>query len=240
MSALPATRPFRRFPAWLLLTLALILAVGMPVEASSSVVISGPRTVKRVALTFDDGWDVGACARITSTLRANGAVGTFFINGLYVAGARSQWRRALRGMDVGNHTRAHLQLTRLSSAEIRHQIRSNERLLEQVLGRPILKLLRPPYGSYDERVRSIASSLGYRRIVLWDHDTFDWRSGSTTSGVIARATGGGSGSIVLMHCGPEVTVRALPAIIRSYKARGYQLVGLSTLLGMRKGGGAPR
>ena len=55
------------------------------------------------------------------------------------------------------------------------------------------------------------------------------------SGVIERATAGGSGAIILMHCGPSVTVRALPAIIRSYRQRGYQLVGLSTLLGMHGG-----
>lgn len=216
---------------WLLLLVALVLAVGAPAEAASSVVRAGPGSVRQVALTFDDGWDVGACARIASMLRAHGAVGTFFINGLYVHGAPAAWRSALRGMDVGNHTRAHLDLTRLSSAAIRHQIASNEKVIEQILRRPMLKLLRPPYGAYDSRVQRIARSLGYRRIVLWDHDTLDWMSSVTVSGVIARATAGGNGSIVLMHCGPQVTVRALPAIIRSYQQRGYRLVGLGRLLG---------
>jgi peptidoglycan/xylan/chitin deacetylase (PgdA/CDA1 family) len=216
---------------WLLFALVLVLATAAPVEAASTVVQAGPGTLRQVALTFDDGWDVGACAQITSMLRAHGAVGTFFINGLYVNGAPAAWRSALRGMDVGNHTRAHLDLTRLSSADVRHQIASNEQVIEKVLRRPMLKLLRPPYGAYDSRVQRIARSLGYRRIVLWDQDTSDWMSSATVSGVIARATAGGSGSIVLMHCGPQVTVRALPAIIHSYQQRGYRLVGLGRLLG---------
>lgn len=213
--------------------LAVMLLGAAPVEASGFAISSGPATQRAVALTFDDGWDMGACARITSILRAHDAVGTFFINGRYVNGAPDAWRAALRGMDVGNHTRAHLDLRRLDAAEIRSQIAGDERLLEQRLHRPILKLLRPPYGSYDHRVVRIARSLGYRRIVLWDRDTVDWSSSATVSGVISRATTGTSGSIVLMHCGPAVTVRALPAIIRSYHQRGYRLVGLGQLLAGR-------
>ena len=226
--------PVRRrsaWRAWPLLVLAVVLASGAPAEAASTTVQAGPTTRHEVALTFDDGWDVVACARITSMLRANGAVGTFFINGVYVNGAPAAWRSALRGMDVGNHTRAHPDLTKLSSAEIRHQIASNERVIEKILRRPMLKLLRPPYGSYDDRVVRIARSLGYRRIVLWSNDTLDWMPSATVSGVVSRGTAGGNGAIVLMHCGPQVTVRALPAIIRSYQRRGYRLVGLGHLLG---------
>jgi peptidoglycan/xylan/chitin deacetylase (PgdA/CDA1 family) len=41
----------------------------------------------------------------------------------------------------------------------------------------------------------------------------------------------GRGGIVLMHCGPDATAAAVPAIIRWYQSRGYQLVGLGRLLG---------
>lgn len=211
------------------LLVALVLLGSVPAEAAS-VVTAGWSGRREVALTFDDGWDRGACASITDTLRRYNVVGTFFINGLYVAGAPAAWRRILRGMPVGNHTRAHVDLSRLSSSSIRHQIASNERLLERVLGRPMKKLLRPPYGAYDSRVRSVARSLGYRRIVLWSVDTNDWVSGTSSATIAARATSGGPGSIILMHCGPSATARALPSIIRSYKARGYRLVGVGQLL----------
>ncbi len=225
----PAPRPRPAAVRIVALLVALVLLGSVPAEAAS-VVTAGWSGRREVALTFDDGWDRGACASITDTLRRYNVVGTFFINGLYVAGAPAQWRRILRGMPVGNHTRAHVDLSRLSSSSIRHQIASNERLLERVLGRPMKKLLRPPYGAYDSRVRSVARSLGYRRIVLWSIDTNDWVSGTSSATIAARATAGGPGSIILMHCGPSATARALPSIIRSYKARGYRLVGVGQLL----------
>ena len=35
--------------------------------------------------------------------------------------------------------------------------------------------MRPPYGDIDDRVRGIASQLGYK-LVIWDKDSNDWRS----------------------------------------------------------------
>jgi peptidoglycan/xylan/chitin deacetylase (PgdA/CDA1 family) len=72
-------------------------------------------------------------------------------------------RARARHMYISNHTYDHRQLTTLSdaavSAEIRYGVRST--------------YLRPPYGSYNARVKSIAESLGYR-ICTWNIDTRDW------------------------------------------------------------------
>lgn len=211
------------------LAVALLLLVSAPVDAAS-IITSGGSGRREVALTFDDGWSRDACASIADTLRRHDAVGTFFVNGVYVAGAPAKWRSILRGMPVGNHTRSHPDLSRLSSSAIRDEIASNERLLEHILGRPIKKLLRPPFGAYDSQVLSVARSMGYQRVVLWNVDTRDWVPGTSSSTIAARASAGGPGAIVLMHCGPSATARALPSIIRSYQARGYQLVGLGRLL----------
>jgi hypothetical protein len=102
----------------------------------------------------------------------------------------------------------------------------------------MLKALRPPYGSWDERTRRVASSLGYRHVVLWDVDTRDWARDATVASVVRRGISGRRGSIVLMHCGPRITALALPAIIRSYKTRGFRLVGLDELLGKVGGSGS--
>jgi peptidoglycan-N-acetylglucosamine deacetylase len=202
--------------------------------ASSSlaqVIRHGPRTRRAVALTFDDGWGEDACRSITDTLRAHGVKATFFINGIHLRDAPAKWRAILQGFPVANHTRTHRWLTRISEESIRRQIRLDERVHELVLGRPMLKLLRPPYGAYDDRVLRIAPELGYRRILLWDVSGGDAASGATVASVVRHATRGQNGSIVLLHCGPSMTPAALPAIIRSYRSRGFDLVGLDTLLG---------
>ncbi|CAN5653420.1 hypothetical protein BH23CHL8_BH23CHL8_16630 [soil metagenome] len=183
-----------------------------------------------MALTFDDGWNRSACNRIAQALRSRRAKGTFFINGRYLAQKPKRWARILRGMPVGNHTHSHLDLVRQSDASIRNELLRNEAVHERLLGRPMLKLLRPPYGSHDTRVRQVAAGAGYRRVVLWNVDTSDWSPSATVSSVVARATGARAGSIILMHCARDVTVAALPAIIRHYRSRGIGLVGLGKLL----------
>jgi peptidoglycan-N-acetylglucosamine deacetylase len=215
--------------AALALALALIIIAGPVVEASS-VITHGSRDRHWVALTFDDGWSADRCAQIADTLRARNVTATFLINGMIVRSAPKRWRTILRGFPVANHTLSHPWLTRSNEAEIRRQIQVNERATERVLGRPMQRLLRPPYGAYDQRVVRIAASMGYR-VVLWDTSGVDTSAGSSTT-VVRNATRGINGSIVLLHCGPAVTPAAIGPIISSYKARGFKFVDLATMLGL--------
>ena len=214
--------------------LASLVVAASPVVGSAEAirVTSGPRATNAVALTFDDGYRRSACASIARTLRAHGATGTFFINGTHLAAAPAAWRDILAGHQVGNHTRSHLRLTRQSDQVVRRQIAQDEALHERILGRPMLKVLRPPYGAHDARVRRIAGELGYARTVLWSVDTRDWQRSATVGSIIDRATGAPPGSIILMHCGPRETPLALARIIRHYQARGITLAGLDVVLGL--------
>jgi peptidoglycan/xylan/chitin deacetylase (PgdA/CDA1 family) len=220
------------FAVFVMASAATILVGSQSAAAASAEVVTAGRSGSRaVALTFDDGYDPAVCSRIAGTLRAHGAKGTFFINGNYLKAAPVRWRKILRGQAIANHTRSHRDLTRASDRVVRKQIRENEALHERILGQPMIKVLRPPYGAYDGRVRRIAGQLGYRQIVLWSVDTMDWKSSATVESVVARATGARPGAIILMHCDRAVTAAALPAIIRHYRARGIELLGLRRVLG---------
>lgn len=197
---------------------------------AAPVVRKGPAASGAVALTFDDGYNQRACKLIADKLRQHGAVGTFFINGQWLRRAPDAWRRILEGMEVGNHTRSHPDLTREPHPVVINQIRSNEDIHERALGRPMLKVFRPPYGAHSERIGRIAGQLGYERIVLWNVDTEDWKPKAKVKRIVRRATGAAPGSIILMHCGPGATVKAVPEIIHHYKQRGIKLVGLSEVL----------
>lgn len=214
---------------------ALVLPL-VPVTPSPEAVrvSAGPRSTGAVALTFDDGYDRARCAAIAQTLRAYGATGTFFVNGNYLKEAPARWQQILGGQAIGNHTRSHRDLTLESDLVVRHQIAHNEALHERILGRPMLKVLRPPYGAHDTRVRRIAGELGYTHTVLWSVDSRDWRASATVRSIIARATGASPGSVILLHCGPSKTPRALPRIIRHYQARGIRLAGLDVVLGLHE------
>jgi peptidoglycan/xylan/chitin deacetylase (PgdA/CDA1 family) len=212
------------------LALAVVLATGADTQAAASVLTHGSRREHWVALTFDDGWSLDHCERISAILRGRHARATFLPYGAAVLSSPKRWKALLEGFPVANHTLSHPWLDRLDAPGIHRQIQRNERLLVRILDRPILRLLRPPYGAYDAEVLRVAGSLGYR-VVLWDTSGCDTDSRATVKSVIRHARSGVNGSIVLMHCGPAVTPRALGAIIDSYRARGYRLVGLGKMFG---------
>lgn len=216
----------------LALAAALLLIATLPAAAASAEIIrAAPRSSGAVALTFDDGWNHRACARIADILRARDVTATFFINGRELDERPWTWRRILEGMPVGNHTYAHKRMTGLSDDAIRRQLKRNERVHEQLLGRPMLKLFRPPFGTYSDRVRRVAADAGYARMVLWNVQPHDWSPRTTARQIVRRATGARRGSIILLHCRHDATVQALPKIIRHYRQRGIRLVGLDELLG---------
>lgn len=216
-----------------LLLALLMIVTAWPVDAASAKVVrSGPRASGAVALTFDDGWGAAACEKIAKSLRRANVEATFFINGVHLKAQPARWRKILKGMPVGNHTRSHHNLTQVSSTVVRKQIKQNEALHERVLGRKMVKVFRPPYGAYDSRVKRIAGRLGYRRTVLWNVSAADTSPGATRASIIRRTTGARPGSIILMHCARDITAQAVPSIIRHYKRRGIKMVGLDELLGL--------
>jgi hypothetical protein len=78
----------------------------------------------------------------------------------------------------------------------------------------------------------LAAAAGFPYVVLWDTTGADTGPRPTVAGVVRDATAGKPGSIVLLHAGPAVTPRALPAIIARYRARGFGFVTLPELLGV--------
>ncbi|RUP43737.1 hypothetical protein BC936DRAFT_136801 [Jimgerdemannia flammicorona] len=80
------------------------------------------------------------------------------------------------GHQIAIHTWSHHVLTSLTNEQIIVELKWTETIIKEVCG-VTPKYFRPPQGDYDDRVRSIASQLGYTAI-LWDLDTNDWMFGS--------------------------------------------------------------
>jgi len=144
------------------------------------------------------------------------------------------WRTIAARFAIGNHTRTHPDLTTIPDSRVIYQITTDEQIVEAITGRPMLKVLRPPYGAVDAHVRRLAAGLGYDNIVLWDVDSMD-SADASVAGVERNAERATNGSIILMHCGPSTTPIALPAIIRNLQSRGLGFVTIPTLLGLPPG-----
>jgi len=184
--------------------------------------------VKCVALTFDDG-PVKGTGALLKILAAHHAKATFFVLGSMVQEEPDMLRREVAaGHEIGNHTWNHPQLTTLSTARIRKQIRSTSDLIRKVSG-VTPRLLRPPYGSTSRRVSRVAKSFGLAQIT-WSVDPQDWKE--TTAGPVVKRIKAQTqdGDIVLSHDIRPSTVRAMPRIITSLERRGFIFATVSELL----------
>jgi peptidoglycan/xylan/chitin deacetylase (PgdA/CDA1 family) len=226
-------------PRQLLAMLAPLLVVAWSLFAPSSVaalsaqiVSNGSRSQPVIALTFDDGDSPAATASILQTLRANDVPATFFPYAKAMEMAPDVWHRvAAAGYPIGNHSVSHLQLTKLTDAQLRYQIQGATEMITRISGRPPIDVLRPPYGSWDARVAAAAAAGGYPTLMLWDVDPRDW-SGIPAATITQRVLSNvRDGSVILLHAGPYHTPEALPAIIAGLRSAGFGFVTIPELTG---------
>ena len=178
---------------------------------------------RTVALTFDDGPHPELTPRLLDILEREKVRATFFVIGSCAAYRPDIVRRAFAaGHEIGNHTWSHPVLTRVSLAQAAEEISRTDALLNDLTG-DIPNTLRPPYGAMNDRLSELASP---RPLMLWDVDTLDWKTRSTPA--VERAATTSDGGIVLLHDIHPTTVEAVPAIIRSFKSRGYRFVTISS------------
>ena len=214
----------------------LLLALGpRDVAADDAGVVShGPRDDKVVALTFDDGWSTPRCHKILEILVLEKVPATFFPNALYVRQHPEFWRRVAElGFPIGNHTVNHRDLTELTGAAVFKEINRDREMVEQITGVPMIRVMRPPYGTYNKRTLRQSARAGFPTILLWDVTASDTSRHASERSMIKAALSGRNGSVVVLHCGPKATPRILRRIIKGYRARGFQFVTVPVLLGIR-------
>ncbi|MGA8546532.1 MAG: polysaccharide deacetylase family protein [Mycobacterium sp.] len=191
--------------------------------------------VKCVALTFDDG-PTPYTDRLLSILTANHAKATFFQIGNKVAANPAGAKRVVdAGMEIGNHTWEHPNMTMLPPADVPDQLsKANDAIAAATGVTP--KLWRPPGGLTDAAVNEQAAKFGLAGI-LWDVIPFDWINDSNTAASrYLLMTQIKRGSVVLFHDTYSSTVDLVYQFIPVLKANDYHLVTVSQLLGQRAPG----
>jgi peptidoglycan/xylan/chitin deacetylase (PgdA/CDA1 family) len=220
MNLRPSMR--RRSIRWLLAS-ALIAATA---ASAAPIMPAAPAqaAAKYVYLTFDGG--PGRYTRqVVNILTQYQARATFFEIGEWVA--VHPWLTRLarsRGNSVQNHTWGHKDLRYLTWSYFKYQVtRADGAIRAQTGYTP--RCLRPPFGAVNSRVYSRAAALG-KQIILWTLDPRDW-SNPGTAVIISRVLNNvRSGSVILLHDGGgnrSQTVAALPVILKTLKARGYDV-----------------
>jgi len=215
-----------------------------------------------IALTFDDGPNPKYTKEILDILKEKHAPATFFVIGQNMQNWPGLVKREVaEGHVVGSHSFTHPNIGAIPTFLVDGELNSTQRLFEVVTGRS-MRFFRPPYFGDaeadlpDEFAAMIkAQALGYL-IVGLRIDTDDWcpsRGAPPTTGpcagglttaqgiidkVVARLADTDpetAGQVVLMHdSGGDrtMTVKALPGLIDTLRAKGYRLVTVGELAGM--------
>ena len=188
-----------------------------------------------MALSFDDG-PTPFTDRLLKVLNDAGAKATFFMIGNKVAANPEAAKRvAEAGMEIGNHTWEHPNMTTIPAADISAQFTKANDAITAATGKTPT-LWRPPGGLTNEAVNSIAASQGQAGI-LWDVIPFDWINDSDTAATrYMLMTQIKPGSVVLFHDTYSSTVDLVYQFIPVLQANGYHLVTVSQLLGERAPG----
>ena len=212
---------------------ALLLSACAPTERQAKPVDCG--IDKCVAFTFDDG-PTPFTDRLIKVLDNAGAKATFFLIGNKVAANPEGAKRlADAGMEIGNHTWEHPNMTTIPAADVPAQFAKAQDAIAAATGRTPT-IWRPPGGLTDDAVNAVAARFGLAGI-NWDVIPFDWINDSNTAATrYMLMTQIKPGSVVLFHDSYSSTVDLVYQFLPVLKANGYHLVTVGELLGPRAPG----
>jgi peptidoglycan/xylan/chitin deacetylase (PgdA/CDA1 family) len=191
--------------------------------------------VRCVALTFDDG-PSPYTDRLLQILKDNDAKATFFMIGNKVAANPAGAKRvAEAGMEIGNHTWEHPNMTTIPPEDIPSQLSKANDAITAATGQTP-KLFRTAGGLINDDVLAAAKQQGLADI-NWDVIPFDWMNDANTGATrYMLMTQIKPGSVVLFHDTYSSTVDVVYQFIPVLKANGYHLVTVTQLLGSRSPG----
>lgn len=198
-------------------------------------VLRGKAGKKLIAITLDAGSTDVAYQKELEALDSHHVKATFFMTGQWV---RSYPQDAIAiandGMELGNHTFDHPDLTKLSDAKVKQEIQSAEETIKSVTGVDPKPLFRFPFGSYNGHLMNIINSMGYRSI-YWTYDSLDSVGDPKTADQLYKIVTSISdtkldGAIILMHLGNSTSGDALSRILTNLQGRGFHQVTISELI----------
>jgi len=232
-----------KFKQYFVILVAAIFAIGIAYAEKQNIAVftieAGPAAIykvetdqKKLALTFDISWGDQQVNPILDILEEKGVKrATFFLSAEWSREHPEIVKRIDKlGYEIGSHGYKHENYSRLTEEEITVQIKTADRILQEVVGKKP-NLIRTPNGDIDKRVLRIADELKYT-VIQWDTDSKDWlRPGvdQIVQNVVSKAH---PGDIVLLHASDSATQThlALPSIIDQLRKKGYEFVSVTELM----------
>lgn len=184
-----------------------------------------------MAITFDDGPSKNTITLLDAMKKRNVKV-TFFVVGERLDEFSDTLLREYKeGHEIGSHTWNHLNLANADSATANQNLQKTKDKINEIVGTDIgTPIIRPPYGSVNDNVRSYVDA----PLILWSIDTLDWKyrdADAVKQRIIDQAC---DGAIILLHDLYDTSVAGAIAAIDELQKEGYTFVTVSELF-RRKG-----
>lgn len=185
---------------------------------------------KKIAISFDAAWGIEFTEDILRILRERDIKTTFFLVGFWIDAHPNMLKRiAAEGHEIGNHSTTHPNMATLNEEQIRIELNTTQAKIERLALDRAVKLFRPPFGAYNNRLIAVCNNLGFQ-VIQWDVDSLDWKEYGVEhlySQVTKKLR---SGSIVLFRNNAKYITQALPGILDNILERGYRIVPISELV----------
>lgn len=191
---------------------------------------NGDSTVKKIAITFDDGPNKEYTQKVLSLLSENNVKAIFFVIGKNIIGNESLLKQInAEGHTIGNHTFSHSFFIDFKNAKrFKEELNKTSDLVFNIIGKR-MKLFRPPYGVTTPHLAKAAKQLNYN-IIGWNVrslDTTKDKEEIIAERVLQQIK---PGAIILFHDTSEKTLNVLKQTINFAKENGFKIVSLEQLL----------
>ena len=216
-----------------------LLCIGFNGRASAEVffghssrkvpVYSVETSEKQVAISFDSAWGAEKTEGIIELIKEYDVGATFFLVGFWVDDYPEKVKAINdAGIEIGCHSDTHPDMVKLSATEMKQELEANISKITALTEKEV-KLFRPPFGSYNNRLISTCEELNLIPI-QWDVDTLDWK-GLSAFEMAKRVTDNvKNGSIILMHNNSENILEGLRLILDRLKLSGYRVTSVGDLV----------
>jgi peptidoglycan/xylan/chitin deacetylase (PgdA/CDA1 family) len=196
----------------------------------------GPKSFKKVALTFDDG-PGKATEKILEILKKQEVRATFFMLGVSIIDNPGLAKVVLNaGHEIANHTYGHINFYAYKNEDkalkMEQEILKTESIIKNALGVKTY-LVRFPHGYAKKDSIEVAEKLGYY-VINWSFGT-DWKDIPAYEMYLKYKNAITDGAIFLMHdlFRNEKVLSFLDTFIDDIKNKGYEIVTISELLDIK-------
>lgn len=208
------------------LSIILILACLLTCLPLTAGAVTGGRLI---ALTFDDG-PGRYTDQLLDGLAERGVKATFFTLGMRAEEYSKKIRRMYEeGHQIADHSYDHPNLNELSNSQITWQVGHTMDVLNGIIGKDFRYLVRPPYGSCNDRVASVLNTPA----IIWSVDPNDWKDRNAETVKKRVVSNAFDGAIILCHDIYSTSVKGILNAIDILKSQGYEFVTVNELFRRR-------